>query len=128
MADAARSNLRRAKPTRILRIDRFEVARELLRSDGVRQAGFKAELVERFSGQVHAPVLFQEGEQHQRQRSATARFFAPRVVAKRYRDLMDQISEKLVERFRVAGRARLDDMSTPVPDCIGSFWPASTIC
>lgn len=94
-----------------LRIEGFEAARELLRSGAVRQAGFKAEVLERFTGRVHAPVLFQEGEQHQKQRSATARFFAPRVVATRYRDLMVRTSETLVERFRAAGRARLDDMT-----------------
>lgn len=114
MAHGSRSTSSRrpdAGATSAIRIESFEAARELLRSDGVRQAGFKAELVERFSGQVHAPVLFQEGEQHQKQRSATARFFAPRVVATRYRDLMERMSEKLVARFRVAGRAHLDDMS-----------------
>jgi cytochrome P450 len=109
-AHEARSNLPNAEATGALRIKSFN-ARDLLRSGGVRQAGFKAELLERFTGRTHAPVLFQEGEQHQRQRSATARFFAPRVVATRYRDLMERMSEKLVERFRMAGRARLDDMS-----------------
>jgi cytochrome P450 len=105
------TSLRNPQAKRALRIESFQAARDLLRSGGVRQAGFKAELLERFAGQAHAPVLFQEGEQHQRQRSATSRFFAPRVVTTRYRDLMEQVSEKLVERFRVAGRARLDDMS-----------------
>src|SRR4051812_44009284 len=94
-----------------IRIDSFAGAREVLRSGDVRQAGFNAELVHRFIGPRNAPVLYQDGEPHQRQRSATARFFAPRVVATRYRTLMDATSRDLVERFRRAGRARLDDMS-----------------
>lgn len=94
-----------------LRIDDFVGAREVLRSPDLRQAGFNAELVARFIGRAHAPVLYQDGELHQRQRSATARFFAPRVVATRYRALIEQMSRDLVARFRAAGRARLDDMS-----------------
>jgi cytochrome P450 len=96
---------------RTIRIEDFNTAREVLRSGDVRQAGFKAELLERFAGGAHAPVLFQEGEAHQRQRSATARFFAPRAVATRYRDLMERMSDGLIERLRSAGRARLDDLS-----------------
>jgi hypothetical protein len=87
------------------------LARELLRSGGTRQAGFRAELLERFTGRAHAPVLFQDGEAHQKQRSATARFFAPKVVATRYRDLMENLSDQLVDRFLDAGRAELDAMS-----------------
>ncbi|WP_407154204.1 cytochrome P450 [Bradyrhizobium sp. STM 3557] len=93
----------------VLKIDSFAAAREVLRSADVRQAGFNAELVSRFIGRAHAPVMYQDGEAHQRQRSATARFFAPRVVATRA--LMEATSRTLVERFRAAGRARLDDMS-----------------
>jgi len=95
----------------VIKVSSFAAAREVLRSAVVRQAGFNAELVARFIGRAHAPVLYQDGEAHQRQRSATARFFAPRVVATRYRDLMEATSHALVERFRAAGRARLDDMS-----------------
>jgi cytochrome P450 len=94
-----------------LKITSFAAAREVLRSGDVRQAGFNAELVSRFIGRAHAPVLYQDGEVHQRQRSATARFFAPRVVATRYRALMETTSRTLVNRFRTVGRARLDDMS-----------------
>ena len=99
-------------PTPTIRIETFNQAREVLRSGNVRQAGFNAELLERFGGdRSHAPVLFQEGEAHHKQRSATARFFAPRVVTTRYRDLMERTSDELVERFRAKGRARLDDLS-----------------
>jgi cytochrome P450 len=88
----------------------FELARKILRSGAVRQAGFKAELVAR-NTLSRPPVLFQEGEAHQKQRSATARFFAPRVVGERYRDLMLQLSARLVGDFRSKGRGDLDRMS-----------------
>lgn len=94
-----------------IRIDSFAAAREVLRSGDVRQAGFNAELVHRFIGPRHAPVLYQDGEPHQKQRSATARFFTPRVVAMRYCALMEATSRELVAQFCKAGRARLDDMS-----------------
>jgi cytochrome P450 len=92
-------------------VGEFAAARQVLRSDGLRQAGFRAEVFERFAGRKNAPVLFQDGEAHQKQRSATARFFAPKVVGTRYRKLMEELSERLVERFRSAGRAELDAMS-----------------
>jgi len=95
----------------VFRIDTFNLARQVLRSGGVRQAGFRADLLERFSQPAHAPVLFQEGETHQKQRSATAKFFAPKVVTTQYRALIDTLSRRLVERFAQAGRANLDDMS-----------------
>jgi hypothetical protein len=59
-----------------------------LRSNGVRQAGFRAELLERFANPASVPVLYQEGELHHKQRSATARFFVPRVVTTQYRALI----------------------------------------
>jgi hypothetical protein len=95
----------------MLCIQEFGSARQVLRIGGMRQAGFRAELLERFAGRKHAPVLFQDGEAHQKQRSATARFFAPKVVSARYRKLMEELSERLVERFRSTGRAELDAMS-----------------
>lgn len=93
------------------RITGFAPARQLLRMDGLRQAGFKAELLERVRGRSRMAVLFQEGEEHRKQRLATARFFAPRVVDTRYRDLMTALSDDLVERLRKQGTAELDAMS-----------------
>lgn len=93
------------------RITAFAPARELLRKEGLRQAGFKAELLERLRGRSRMAVLFQEGEEHRRQRLATARFFAPRVVDTRYRDLMTSLSDELTGRLSKDGSARLDAIS-----------------
>lgn len=75
-----------------IRITGFAPARQLLRWEGLRQAGFKAALLERIRSRARIAVLFQEGEIHQAQRIATARFFAPRVVDTRYRALMTTLS------------------------------------
>jgi cytochrome P450 len=94
-----------------IKVESFALTRKILRSGGTRQAGFMADLVMRASAKGSTPVLFQEGEVHQKQRTATARFFAPRVVTTRYRDLMNQLSDTLIGRLETEGRARLDDMS-----------------
>jgi cytochrome P450 len=89
----------------------FTLARKILRSGGTKQAGFMAELVDRATSKGAQPVLFQEGEVHQKQRTATARFFAPRIVTTQYRDLMNQLSDRLVARLHKKGRADLSDLS-----------------
>lgn len=87
--------------------------RAVLRDAGMVQAGFKAELVRARSGDGarRPPILFMEGEAHRRHRTATARFFAPRVVASDYAELMTRVSRRLVDRLKARGRARLDALS-----------------
>jgi cytochrome P450 len=94
-----------------IKVESFALTRKILRGGGTRQAGFMAELVLRATGKGSTPVLFQEGDVHQKQRTATARFFAPRVVTTRYRDLMDRLSEGLMVRLRASGKADLSEMS-----------------
>jgi hypothetical protein len=69
-----------------------------------------AEIANRFTRRSHAPVLFQEGEARRKQTSATARFFAPEVVATRYRQLMLEQSKRLMKDLRSTGRAQLDSL------------------
>lgn len=109
-AEAAAANV----PPRagsVLRVDDFAIARRVLRSSGTKQAGFMADLIERATRRMATPVLFQEGEVHQKQRAATARYFAPRVVTTRYRELMNQLSDGLMAKLEADGRADLSDMS-----------------
>lgn len=89
-----------------IRITGFAPARQLLRWEGLRQAGFKAALLERIRSRARIAVLFQEGEIHQAQRIATARFFAPRVVDTRYRALMTTLSLR-VSQLRPGPRLQL---------------------
>jgi cytochrome P450 len=93
-----------------IRIRGIDLARQILRGNGLRQAGFMADLANRFTRSSRAPVLFQEGEAHRKQRSATARFFAPKVIAVRYRQLMAEQSARIMRDFRSIGRADLDSM------------------
>lgn len=94
-------------------VSTLEEGRRILRSPAAVQAGFKAELLEARAsrGRGRPPILYMEGEEHRRHRAATARFFAPRVVASDYAELMGRISERLVAKLLRRGRARLDDLS-----------------
>ncbi|WMT73897.1 cytochrome P450 [Bradyrhizobium sp. Ash2021] len=95
---------------KVVRIRGINLARQVLRSAGFRQAGFMAELASRFTRSSGAPVLFQEGEAHRKQRSATAPFFAPKMVATRYRQLIAEKSARLMNDLRSPGHADLDTM------------------
>ncbi|WP_376797290.1 cytochrome P450 [Thermogemmatispora sp.] len=86
----------------------FKEARAILRSSAVRQAGFKAEVLARLPQLMRLPLLFSDGQEHQQQRRQTARFFAPRVVSQRYRSLMEEVSERLIEDLQ---RKRRVDLS-----------------
>ncbi len=88
----------------------YTSARSILRNPDARQAGFLADLVQKVS-LTRAPILYQHGAEHRRQRGATARFFAPRVVTTVYRNLMERTSDALVDRFRSAGRIDLDELA-----------------
>lgn len=98
----------------------FAEARTILRSDHVHQAGFLAEQVSRIGSATRQPILYLEGEAHRVQRHATARFFTPRIVTTRYRDLMERLSDGLVERFRTDKRARLDQLSLELAVAVAS--------
>ena len=88
----------------------YRAVRQVLRdADTTRQAGFNAELARRSS--LRQPVLFQDGAEHREQRTAIARFFTPKTVDERYRTLMTELSEALVDDLRASGSADLDDVS-----------------
>jgi cytochrome P450 len=93
------------------KIGTFQQARELLRTQGYRQAGFRAEVLERFGSSMRTPILFLEGEAHRTQRAATARFFAPKTVTTAYRRLMENASDALVEKLQANGMGKLDELS-----------------
>lgn len=99
------------RPDGTVEIGSFAVGRQLLRSNATRQAGFRAEEMMRFSTAGIVPILYQEGEPHHRQRAATARFFAPKVVTTRYRDLTTGLAERLIGEFAARGSGDLDAMS-----------------
>jgi cytochrome P450 len=85
--------------------------RDVLRSGGMRQAGFGANLVNRSGRATRPPILFLSGEAHRRQRAATARFFAPKVVNDRHRPIMQACADRLIAAFQRTGAGRLDAMA-----------------
>ncbi len=86
----------------------YDQARSILRSSATKQAGFKAELIERVSTRMREPILYQEGQLHHEQRRQTARFFTPKAVSENYRQLMVDFAERLLQ---VAQRERQIDLS-----------------
>jgi len=98
-------------PDGTFRIRRFDLARQVLRHEGTRQAGFMANLAVHFTSRSRLPVIFQEGEAHRKQRAALAQFFSPQVVAARYRQLIGAESERLIGQLRAKGRANLDTLA-----------------
>ncbi len=85
-----------------------EAVREVLRAkDGTTQAGFTSESVN--TTRLRQPILFADGEEHRKQRSLIARFFAPKVVSRRYRELMDERADALLAA--AGNRFKLDDLA-----------------
>lgn len=89
----------------------FEQARAILRGGDTKQAGFRAELIERVAGLGNVPILYQEGKVHQHQRKQTARFFTPKMVSSEYRRLMEEVADDLIAELRRSERADLSALS-----------------
>ncbi len=84
--------------------------REVLRErDATTQAGFTSEAIVTRVKQL--PILFMDGEAHRRQRAKVARYFAPKTVSTRYRDLMESSAETLVAGMADAGVSRLEKVT-----------------
>ena len=83
----------------------------LLRLDGTRQAGFKAELVGKMPRGMRLPVLYQEGEEHRAQRTQIAKFFTPATISKSYRPFMERLADALVADLKRTQQADLSALS-----------------
>jgi len=87
-----------------------EAVRQVLRhKDATTQAGFSAELMP--DGVGESPILFMDGEEHRTHRAKVGRFFAPRTVANRYRELMEDRADALVAEALAATTFHLDRLS-----------------
>jgi cytochrome P450 len=95
----------------VWRIRSLAAARQVLQArHATTQAGFTAEYVPK-GYTKHHPILFSDGELHDHQRKKVARFFAPKVVSNRYRELMQESAERLVETAVADGSCTLDEMA-----------------
>lgn len=89
----------------------FEQARAILRSNDTKQAGFRAELIGAVPGTRNQPILYQEGKVHQTQRKQTARFFTPKTVSTNYRDMMEQLVDRLIANVQRKKRVDLSQLT-----------------
>lgn len=89
----------------------FHLARTILRSTQTRQAGFKAEWLERMPSTMNKPVLYQEGAAHFEQRKQTARFFTPAATSANYRQLMEELADQMIAELQRQGEADLSALS-----------------
>lgn len=89
----------------------FAEAREVLRSNKTRQAGFGSELMDQLPATMKPPILFLEGQPHHEQRRQTARFFTPRTTDSQYRQFMEDYATQVLDEFRQQRRADLSDLS-----------------
>lgn len=92
-------------------IHSFELTRNILRSGNTRQAGFKAEMLAQIPRLMRQPILYQDGKVHQEQRRQTARFFAPKTVSKNYREMMEQLADRLVAQLQRTGKTDLSQLT-----------------
>lgn len=75
------------------------LVRQVLREQSAHQAGFAAEVTRDAGVLTRLPVLFEDGERHREQRTAIARYFAPAVVDRRYRALMEERADDILSRL-----------------------------
>ncbi|NHU86020.1 cytochrome P450 [Kocuria sp. JC486] len=76
------------------------LVREILRAGGAtKQSGFAVEAAMRSLPLKRWPVLYADGPAHREQRSKIARFFAPAVVDRDYRDLVSQRADAFLAQF-----------------------------
>jgi cytochrome P450 len=91
-------------------IDDYASARAALRSTDTRQAGFGAESIQRRAG-MRPAVLYRDGAEHREHRRQTARYFTPRRVDDKYRDMMHRYADEQCARLMRLGTADLSALS-----------------
>lgn len=89
----------------------FAQARAILRSKHTQQAGFNADMIGNVPGMRNQPILYQEGKTHDLQRKQTARFFTPKTVSTKYRQMMEQLSDQLIADLQRKKRLDLSQLT-----------------
>ncbi|WP_027482814.1 cytochrome P450 [Deinococcus pimensis] len=108
--EAARPRQGTGRDERVVAVQDHAAARDVLRSDHARQAGFMSEQVAGLGVVRRLPVLFAEGDEHHAMRRDTARYFTPAQVAT-YRPMIARLADDLVAGLARRGEANLDDLS-----------------
>ena len=94
----------------IYRVYGYPEAKEVLRSEGARQAGFHYDSVIGGLGLINPPVLYMEGEQHHEMRRSTARYFTPAAVSG-YGEQIARLADAQIARLHKQGEADLDHLT-----------------
>jgi cytochrome P450 len=97
----------------IWRVSGFDEARQILRHEFTKQAGFRAEEIAKRMSVImkRMPILYQEGEEHHRLRRETNKFFTPAVTDKQYQGFMHQFADELVARLKTEKRMDLRQLT-----------------
>lgn len=89
----------------------FDEARAVLRTEGTKQAGFRAENMDNLPSIIEPPILYLEGKPHHTQRAQTARFFTPKFTNENYRELMERLSDQIIAELKRKKQADLSLLS-----------------
>lgn len=98
----------------------YAAVRTVLRSSDTKQAGFKAELMDKMPTRMQPPVIFQDGPPHHEQRKQIARFFTPRATSENYHALMERLADQMVAELRRLGRADLSKLGMQMAVAVAS--------
>jgi cytochrome P450 len=90
-------------------VAKFGFARDIMRSPVVRQGMDNAYFAEKDPSRI--PVIFLDGELHKKRRAQLARYFTPKAINDRHRQVMDRTTAELMAQLRRTGRGQLDVMS-----------------
>ncbi len=108
-ADLQRSE--RSDQPGVVRVHTWQAARQVLRQrQRTTQAGFAAEAIPRRFFRHH-PILFSDGQLHDQQRSAVARYFAPAVVGSQYGPFMTASAQRLLTQAQQQGECLLEEVA-----------------
>jgi len=88
------------------------LVREVLRRSGeVHQSGFASEAVRQSMPLKRWPVLWADGDEHRAQRTKVARYFAPKVVDTRYRELIETRADTFLARLDAGAPVDLSELT-----------------
>jgi len=91
----------------------FALARSILRSNQIRQTGFKATFMDKMPQalQMRKPILYMEGEEHIQLRRKTAKYFTPKKTNADYRHFTESIVDDLMQDLLSKGSYELSDLT-----------------
>ncbi|MCU0463415.1 MAG: cytochrome P450 [Anaerolineae bacterium] len=90
----------------------YREARQILRAELTKQSGFMSNLATQSGGVIQRlPVLFMDGPDHKAMRQESGKFFTPSAVDRNYREMIDQLSDDLINKLKAKGSADLSELT-----------------